>query len=270
MNRTSVVVTLVLFAARAGFCQIPAAAPESGFEVASIRPGDPAATGTRIGVSPGGMFTATNVTLKALIQQAYEVRDFQISGGPGWLDAQRYDIAAKSNLTGVSDEEMRKMTDQQRDAIEARFLLKLRMLLADRFQLKIHRVTKELPVYALTVARSGPRISPAADDEVARGRLRIRRWDAGTSVITGTAVPLARLVNALSNQVGRTVVDKTGLQGDYDFKITFTPDMGLQGAAGDGPSIFAALQEQLGLRLESEKGPVEVLVVDSAQKASEN
>lgn len=270
MSRTSVVVSLVLCAARAGFCQIPATAPESGFEVASIKPADPAATGARVGVSPGGMFTATNVTLKALIQQAYEVRDFQISGGPGWLDTQRYDIAAKSNLNGASDDEMRKMTDQQRDAIKAQFLLKLRMLLADRFQLKIHRETKELPVYALTVARNGPKIKIAVDDDATRSSLGIRRGDAGKAQIRGIRVPLANLVRILSDQVGRSVMDKTELNGNYDFKMTFTPDMGLQGPAGDGPSIFTALQEQLGLRLESEKGPVEVLVVDSAQKASEN
>jgi bla regulator protein blaR1 len=275
------VMTLVLLAAGAGFCQNPATASESGFEVASIKPADPAASGMRIGISPGGTFTATNATLKALIQQAYEVRDFQISGGPGWLDTQRYDIAAKSNLTGTSDDEMRKMTDQQRDALKAQFLLKLQLLLADRFHLKIHRETKELPVYALSVARIGPKIKTAADDDATHTRLRLRSGGAGKLEISGTRIPLANLVRALSDQVGRTVVDKTGLTGNYDFTLTFTPDLGLPPATGDaidrptatggdGPSIFTALQEQLGLRLESQKGPVEVLVIDSAQKASEN
>jgi uncharacterized protein (TIGR03435 family) len=269
MNRTSVVVTMVLFAARAGFCQIPAGAPESGFEVASIKPSDPAATGSQVDVSPGGVFTAKNITLKDLVQLAYELRDSELSGGPGWLDTQRYDIVAKGNVAGVSDDEMRKLTAERRDAVKARFLLQVQMLLAERFQLKVHRETKELPVYALSVAKNGPKMKTAGDDD-ATHNLSMRRGAAGNAEITGTSVPLANLARTLSDVVGRSVRDKTGLKGNYDFKMTFTPDVGLQGAAGDGPSIFTALQEQLGLRLESEKGPVEVLVVDSAQKASEN
>jgi uncharacterized protein (TIGR03435 family) len=235
----------------------------------------------QIGVSPGGMFTAKNVTVKGLIQQAYEIRDFQVSGGPAWLDTERYDIVAKGTETGTSDDEIRKMTDEQRTAFKARFLLKVQMLLADRFQLKVHRDTKELPVFALSVARNGAKIKAAADDDISRSGLTVRRGDAGKSEITGTRVPLTKLVQTLSNVVGRTVVDKTGLKGNYDFKITFTPDMGSQPGSGggtdpapaigtDGPSIFTALQEQLGLRLEAQKGTVEVLVIDSAQKASEN
>ena len=270
MNRTSVVVTMVFLAARTGFCQIPATAPESGFDVASIKPSDSAATGSQIDVSPGGVFTAKNVTLKALVQLAYELRDSELSGGPGWFDTQRYDIVAKGNVAGVSDDEMRKMTVERRDAVKARFLLQVQMLLAERFQLKIHRETKELPVYALSVARNGPKIKTAADDDATHSNLSMRRGAAGNAEITGTSVPLANLARSLSDLVGRSVMDKTGLKGNYNFKMTFTPDTGLQGAAGDGPSIFTALQEQLGLRLESEKGPVEVLVVDSARKASEN
>jgi uncharacterized protein (TIGR03435 family) len=243
------------------------AAP-AGFEVASIKPSDPAAGGMQVGVSPGGVFTARNVTVKALVQQAYDVRDFQISGGPGWLDTERYDIVAKGDGTGPSEDDLRKMTDEQRNLFKDQLLLKLQELLAERFELKVHRETKELPVYALIVAKNGTKFQASAEGDVTRSGLTIRRGDGGKSEITGTRVPLAVLVRTLSNQVGRTVLDQTGLQGNYDFKMVFVPDLAPSDA--DGPSLFTALQEQLGLRLDAQKGPVEVVVIDSVQKASEN
>jgi uncharacterized protein (TIGR03435 family) len=270
---------LILFAACTANGQTVTAL--AGFEVASIRPSDPGAAEMQIDVSPGGVFTAKGVTLRALIQNAYEVRDFQISGGPPWLDSERYNIVAKGNGGGVSMDELRKMTNEQREAFQTEFRLKVRTLLADRFQLRIHRETREGSVYALSVARNGPRIRVAADDDVAHSGLTIRRGEGGKEEIIGTGIPLANLVKSLSQQLGRTVVDQTGLTGNYDFKIAFTPDMGRQAtaadaadrsssASADGPSIFTALQEQLGLRLQAQKGPVEALVIDSAQKASEN
>ena len=105
------------------------------------------------------MFSAKNVTVKVLIQHAYEVRDFQISGGPGWLDKERYDITAKGQGTGLPEDDVRKMTNEQRRPLEEQFLLELRALLADRFQLRLHRETEEFPVYALIVATSGPKTS---------------------------------------------------------------------------------------------------------------
>lgn len=281
MKRIRGVVSLVLFPAFAAVCQIQTLAQIPGFEVASIKLSSPAGGGTQIGVSPGGMFTARNVTVRTLIQQAYDLRDFQVSGGPGWLDAQLYDIVAKGNGAAVSDDEIRKMTAEQRKAFKAQFLLKLQMLLADRFLLKVHRETKELPIYALIVAKSGPKIK-SAGGEPALGGLTVRGGDAGQTVITGNSVPMAALARLLSTRVGRAVVEMTNLKGDYDFKMSFTPDMGpLPGSSGDGtdqptvvdtggPSIFTALQEQLGLRLEAQKGPVEVVVIDSVQKVSEN
>jgi uncharacterized protein (TIGR03435 family) len=252
----------------ATICLAAAAAAQSGFEVVSIKPSDPAAAGMQIGVSPGGVFNAKNVTVKALLQQAYDVRDFQISGGPGWVDTERYDIVAKGDGTGPSEDDLRRMTDEQRNSFRDQSLQKLRGLLADRFQLKVHRETKDLPVYALIVAKNGTKIRASADGDVTRSGLTMRRADGGKTEITGTRVPLAVLVKTLSNQVGRTVLDLTGLQGNYDFKMAFAPD--LSPADADGPSLFTALQEQLGLRLDSQKGPVEVLVIDSVQKASEN
>jgi bla regulator protein BlaR1 len=273
---------LSLFVIAACTTAAQTATEPTGFEVASIRPSDPAAGGMDIGIAPGGLFTARNVTLKALIQQAYDVRDFQVSGGPSWLDTQRYDIVAKGNGVSVPEDDMRKMTDAERQVFEQQFRLKVQALLTDRFQLKVHRVTREIPIYALSVARNGPKIQAVADSDITRSGLSMRRGDTGQSEITGTRVPLASLVKALSNQVGRTVLDQTGLKGNYDFKLVFAPDLGQQAGPGvgavdrpsavdrEGPSIFTALQEQLGLRLDAQKGLVEAMVIDSAEKASEN
>jgi len=253
----------------ATMCLALTAAAQSGFDVASIKPSDPAAGGNmQIGVLPGGVFTATNATLKALMQQAYDVRDFQITGGPGWLDTERYDIVAKGGGPAVSEDDLRNMTDGQRNQFKEQLQLNVRALLADRFQLKVHRETKELPVYVLATAKNGARIRKTNDDDVTRSGLSIRRGEDGKAEMTGIRLPLASLAKSLSDRVGRTVIDQTGLQGNYDFKMTFAPD--LAPAAVDGPSLFTALQEQLGLRLDAQKGPVEVVAIDSVQKASEN
>jgi bla regulator protein BlaR1 len=272
MTRLFACMILIASAASLALCQ--------SFEVASVKPSDAQARGVHIGVSPGGIFTATNITLGILIQRAWDVRDFQISGGPGWLDTERYDITAKGDGPGLSEDEMRKMTEVQRNKLQEGFLVKVRALLADRFQLKVHRATKESQVYALIAAKGGPKIHPATEDGSPGGELSVRRGSAGTEV-TARNLFLGELVRFLSNQVGRTVLDKTGLKGSYDFKMSFVPDLGLAqpspGAGDDrqlpesgGPSIFTAVQEQLGLKLDAQKGSVEVLVIDSAQKASAN
>jgi uncharacterized protein (TIGR03435 family) len=279
MNRIFASTNLIVFAAC--FAAGQTAPSQPAFEVASIKPSNPEGGGMQIGVSPGGVFTAKNVTLKALIQQAYEVRDFQISGGPGWLDTERYDITAKGQ-TGVSEDDVRKMTKEQRRRLEEQLLTEVRSLLGDRFQLRVHQDTKDLPVFALAVAKGGAKLKPAADGGDAGGGLTLRRGETGKWEMTGNRVPLASLVKILAKQVGRTVVDQTGLTGDYDFKMTFSPDIGQQspdpGDEGgsrpavdaDGPSIFSALQVQLGLKLDAQKGPVEVVVIDSVQKPSAN
>jgi uncharacterized protein (TIGR03435 family) len=237
-----------------------------GFEVASIKPSDPSARGSSIGIAPGGILRGRNVTLKSLIQQAYDVRDFQISGGPGWIGTEGYDIEAKGNGPVVSEEDLVKMTDAQRNQFQQQMLSRLRSLLADRFQLKIHQETTEMPVYELIVARSGPKIHMATDNFTPQSGLKMSRSTEGKTEMTATQEPMALLARMLSNQVGRPVLDKTGLKGNYDFKITFAPDL----ADTDGPSIFTALQEQLGLKLDAQRGPVEVMVIDGAEHASAN
>jgi uncharacterized protein (TIGR03435 family) len=271
------------------------------FEVASIKPTAPGGPGGRgmvgIQMAPGGRFNATGVTAKLLIGQAYDVRDFQISGGPGWMGSDRYDIIAKPENSSTGDllPDPSKVTGDQMKTFQELQRLRLQALLADRFQLKIHRETKELPVYALVVGKGGPKLqeskadAPSSDDfKDFKGpdRSRGRGMRMGPGQLSGQMVQLPFLTQVLSQQLGRPVIDKTGLKGTYDFTLKFTPDQS-QGGGGpfgdlppgvkappppdpNGPSIFTAVQEQLGLRLESQKGPVEILVIDHVEKPSEN
>jgi bla regulator protein BlaR1 len=232
------------------------------FEVASIKPADPSVRGFRIQTDPGGRYIATGVTVKFLIAQAYGVRDFQVSAAPGWTDSVRYDINAKGE-DGIQDK------PGQMD-------LMLQDLLADRFHLKLNRETKEMPIYALVAAKAGSKLKESTKGEDERG-MRM-----GRGRVEAQSAPIAMLAIQLSQQLGRLVLDKTGLTGNYDFKLEWTPDLGQQqpGAkeiAGtetappdSGPTIFTALQEQLGLKLESTKGPVEMLVIDRVEKPTEN
>jgi uncharacterized protein (TIGR03435 family) len=216
-----------------------------------------------------------------LIQDAYDVRGFLISGGPAWLDTKGYDIEARGADLGITDDDLRKMTEEQRQPFQALLRQRVRTLLADRFQLKVHWETRQLPVYALVVAKSGPRVQPAKSDTPAPG-LSVR-GDGGQMTITGNRMPLGALARTLADSVGRPVLDKTGLTGEFDFRMTYAPDPMQQPAAAkdggpdrpapvaaDGPSLFTALQEQLGLKLDAQRGPVEVLVIDSVDHASEN
>ena len=230
-------------------------------------------------------------TTKHLIATAYDTRDFQISGGPSWINSEKWDIAAKVPPSLV--DERKKLGSGE---AEEQNRLMLQSLLADRFGLKVTRETKELPVYALVVAKNGPKIHPAKSGDtypngakdamghLGAGMMFTRPTDKGQFESIGQGVPLTHLLKMLSNWVGRPIVDRTGLTGDYDFTLTWTPEEmpPVPGANGprpspappppdlSGPSIFTALQEQLGLKLESQKGPVEVLVIDHIERPSEN
>ena len=272
------------------------AEPAPTFEVASIKPNHTGSRGVSIMNPPGGRFVATNIALKMLIRVAYKVQDFQITGGPGWINSERFDIEAKAENSPAVD--ILKLTEDQRDALQERQRLRLQALLADRFQLKLHRDTKDLPVYALVVAKNGPKLHEAAPISSAvatpnpqgpkgpafKGRgMRMTRGQ-----LSGQEVTLQFLTDALSSQLGRTVIDRTGLKGSYDFTLQWTPDESQSqmfrgpGPGGpespdsppppesSGPSIFTAVQEQLGLKLDSAKGPVEILVIDHVEQPSAN
>jgi uncharacterized protein (TIGR03435 family) len=252
------------------------------FDVVSVKPNKSASGMIRVMGRPDGYF-ANNVSLKMLIQGAYGIREDLISGAPSWADSARFDIDAK--VAGSDVEALKKLTPEQRR-------LMLQPLLADRFKLKVHTETKELPVYELVLAKGGSKLKEATPgdtyangikgpDGVGRGGM----MRVGRGQLTAQAVPISNLANMLSTQLHRSVLDKTGLTGKYDLELNWTPDPGAEpmfkgpdlgqhssdnAPDSSGPTIFTALQEQLGLKLQSARGPVETIVIDHVEMPSEN
>jgi uncharacterized protein (TIGR03435 family) len=235
------------------------------------------------------------VTLESMIRLAYRLQEFQLAGGPPWIYTDRFDIQAQTAPGAAPGE----------------FSLRVQSLLEERFNLKVHRETRELPIYALTFAHRdrsrGPALRPAAVDCVAFARDRAgaaargasppplspqpgERPTCGTMTgpgrLAGGGVTMAQLALSLSQYAGRMVLDRTGVSGSFDYELRFAHDPSLRGrgpggglpvppAPADPPdagsvSIFAAVQEQLGLTLDAQRAPVDVLVVDSADRPAEN
>jgi uncharacterized protein (TIGR03435 family) len=329
MQRAILGAGLIIFTSCAAFGQ--AAAEPPTFEVASVKPAEPQATG-RISVGmrggPGtpdpGQITYTNVSLKNVLMNAYGVKGYQING-PKWLDSERFDIVAKI----------------PKGATKETFKLMLQNLLAERFKLALHHETKELPMYALVVGKGGPKLKESVDDGATAagagpqggaagmggprvmaplpppggdgagpvmGRMRVGADGMpqlppgmgknglmimmmnGRLRLVGNRQPVSALLDMLGDQLGRPVVDATELKANYDFTLDFAPE-GMNGPMGmmpppppqhdggpsggapmasapdaSGPTIFTALQEQLGLKLEQRKGPVDLLVIDRMEK----
>ncbi len=270
---------------------------EPAFEVASVKANKTDARGGSF-VMPPGRLTATNIPLKVVITNAYQLSFYQVIGGPDWVGTDRFDIAAKA----------------PDDALPEQTRAMVRTLLKDRFKLVMHMETRDTPIYALVKARAddrlGPNLKPSTTDcgplraqraatiaEAARARggrvaippppapnepvvCQMRVSGRGSAMLTYRAgnIMMSALANALRPYVGREVVDRTGLTGEFDFDLQFSPppttgavDAGIPVAPlDDAASIFTALQEQLGLKLESTRGPVEVMVIDRAEKPDEN
>jgi uncharacterized protein (TIGR03435 family) len=266
--------TLVALAAGAtAVVSVYAAPPQEAqpaFDVASIK--------RDVSGEPGGIFTCVpachleRMTLRDLVIFAYRVRNFQVTGGPGWIDSERYNIDAKAEGAPSFNQEYVALQYQR-----------LQTLLRDRFNLTIHRETKELPVYALTVAKGGPKLQQPncvqrepGDFTVAPGKYcGLIGGSMATGRLQASSTTMANLARFLSSMLSRTVVDKTGIAGEFDLQLTFSPDRPAvpppDAAGADlGPDFFTAMQEQLGLKLESAKGPVEVLVIDRVERPSEN
>ncbi|MBI4474407.1 MAG: TIGR03435 family protein [Acidobacteria bacterium] len=239
------------------------------FEVASIKPNAAGDHRIMMQITPGGRLNVTGAALRELIRSAYRLQDFQISGGPGWVSTDRWDIQAKAE-ENASQDQVNEM---------------LQNLLAERFQFKFHKEQRQIPVYELIIARNGPKLQEtkpgAASATSSSHTLGIPQSHGTGSHAGGRGMTMAQLAERLGELLGRTVIDKTGLTGSYDITLSWRPEPG-QGAAfsdhvrpGAGPtsppdpnlpSIFTAIQEQLGLRLESARGPGEVMVIDSAQR----
>ena len=266
------------------------------FDAISIKP-----TGSSPQMGPGGGmmmrimmrtppdgYSASNINPRMLISTAYDIKEDQIIGGPSWITASSYDVEAKVLADPATSHPL---TKDQRNQM-------LRSLLADRFQLTTHTETKEGAIYQLTLAKGGSKLKeskptdpsappakippgavlrggPDAGGAPRGGMIRM----GGPGNLTGQGITAARLADLLSRQLRKPIVDKTGLTGNYDIALNWTPDTpmmspGPEGSAppadASGPSIFTALEEQLGLKLDSTKGPITTLVIDHIEKPSEN
>jgi len=221
------------------------------FEVASIHPDVTGADGSVIDLPETGRLRVTNATLKTLIRAAWGIQNDQISGGPKWLDSDRYDIEART--AGPITE------DQDQPLLQS--------LLADRFHLKVYREQRELTVDALMLAKNGPLFSKIFSKSTGTSSSIHTNHGPGESRIAVTGISIGQFAGMLGNRMGRIVIDKTGLSGNYDFTLVWDPD---STPGSTFPSVFAALQEQMGLRLESQKATVPVLVIDSADHPSDN
>lgn len=248
-----------------------AAKQPPAFEVASIKLNKSGSGSSHSGFDDG-RFTATNIQIKTLLQyDAYEIPGPQILGGPGWLTSERFDIEAKVDDATVN--QMAKLGREQRNLLKQQMV---QQILADRFKLAIHWETKDLPVYALVIAKNGPKFQKSKNGD---GDTSISSSNGHYTAQDVTMAKLAQsLTQVLSRELGRVVIDKTGIEGKYDLAFTREPE-DRPTAAGNAlnessaptaPSIFTVLQEQLGLKLESAKGPVEILVIDHIEQPSEN
>jgi uncharacterized protein (TIGR03435 family) len=240
------------------------------FEVASVKLNKSGSRATRTKFRPGAHFTATNITLHHLILMAYEIRDFQLSGGPSWIDSDRYDIDPKAADDPPKPSDIRPITEEQRNANSNRIRLMIQSLLAERFKLAVHKESKEGTVYWLVVAKNGLKIKELPPSSNPNPPQTLQ--GGGNGVLHAEGIKLADLVDSLVEEVGHPVIDKTNLTGNYNLDLKWTPDHSPADASNEtnGPSIFTALQEQAGLKLEPHKAPVDVLVIDQVEKPTEN
>ena len=238
------------------------------YDVSSVKPNKSDEHMMRIMSKPDG-FSCTNIPLTTLIGNAFGIRQDLISGGPGWADSTGFDVEAK--VAGPDVETFKKLSGRERNSL-------LQALLEDRFKLKLHHETKVLPMYDLVIAKGGPKLKAAieasADDaKTPEAPQPHGMMTMGPGMFKGQDLSMAAVANQLSYILQHTVADKTGLSGSYDLDLKWTPeDSGP--ASGDaaeaGVSLFTAVQEQLGLKLQSTKGPTETLVIDHAEMPSEN
>jgi bla regulator protein blaR1 len=290
MSRMALAVVAVL--AFAAVLRAQAVETLPSFEAASIKPSDPNSQGQSIRRQPGGRFSTSNMPVRELVRFAYGVQDFQLDGVPAWARSERWDVTAKAEgdppptLPGTGVDPM---------------TLMLRSLLIDRFKLAAHRETRELPIYALVRLqpdRLGPRLEPSTVDcekliaermaaARAGGTLAAPPPDVngrptcgirgGFGTLAGNGFPLNQLASTLAQLVGRTVIDRSGLTGTWGFDLKFAidpnqlpfappPGQAPPPADPDSPSIFKAVEEQLGLKLESTKGPVDMVIVDRLER----
>jgi uncharacterized protein (TIGR03435 family) len=239
--------TLLILVALAAEAQ-PQPSRRMEFEVVSVKPGDPMDPSSSGRSTPGGL-QMRNSTVSNLIRGAYSLNEFQLEGGPKWIHSEKFNIDAKFPPGGSRDQGT----------------LMLQSMLADRFQLEFHRETRTLKQYDLVVAKGGPKLHESDEGDKSRGGS-----SQGPRQIKGSGQSMSTLAQMLISAVGAPVADRTGLEGKYDFALEFAPLLDTPRENETLPSIFAVLQEKLGLKLEATKGPVEVLVIDRVERPSGN
>jgi bla regulator protein blaR1 len=263
----------------AGSLAPASAAP--AFDAVSVKANTSGKTEVDFAAPRGSRFSATNVSLKMLLMRAFKMKNFEVEGGPSWIDSDRWDIAASSSRNSIAEPD---------------FKLMLQALLADRFQLQAHRGTKQVQVYALLPVKNGSKLPPASGScfphdapppLLVAGQpppLPCGGFIMDGSHLEGRQISAPLFASALSNMLGRAVIDKTGYAGIFDVHLEFAPE-GIATLTGGGfeaavlpanasdsgrPTLFTAIQQQLGLKLESQKGPDEILVIDRAARATAN
>jgi uncharacterized protein (TIGR03435 family) len=224
------------------------------FEAASIKLNPKSGSPSSLSVA-GNRYRATGVTLRRLIMEAYNLRDWQLTGGPSWITTDQWDVEAVAD-----DGTLIQFFNPEDPSRPTAGSLMMQSLIENRFQFKFHRDMKQLPVYELTVTKTGPKFKPSTDQQMPNIRLGIREIDV-------QAEPFATFAYDLSRFLDRPLINKVDLTGLYDVKLQWNPDVE---AESDKPSLFTALQEQLGLKLESAKESVQIMVIDSVEKPSEN
>lgn len=259
---------------------IHAVGPLPSFEVATIKPGsDPSGD---LAVPPENKFVSSNVTARDLIRTAYGLppgAGTRVVGGLNWVDSKRYDVDAK--IPDALFVEMQTMAPEQR---REQLLLMVEALLADRYKLKVHFETREARIYELVVAKGGPKLTPADAPQTETSEassspptLLVRRKTSTITEMTAKRETLDAVVEVPFFGLGAPIVNKTGLSGRYDFTLDWTPDqpaiLSTDGPSApteqDRPSLFTALEQQLGLKLVQTKGPVESIVIDHIGNAFE-
>ena len=273
--RRAVILLVVDIAALVAFPRVQVRASQTpdkpAFEVASIKRNDSGREGGTLAPKPGGLLTATNLTLHNMISAAFggdrPLMSFQMVGGPDWIVSTRFDVVARAEPPSI-----------ERNGLIAM----LRTLLEDRFALRTHRETRQLPIFALVKARSdgrlGPQLRRATLDCQALAQQRRENPTAapplpagcgmrfGTGTLSAASITMSNLVSTVAGAVQGIVVDRTDLSGNFDIDLSWSAGLPADAVPGDPPSIFAALQDQLGLKLQSTTGPVDVLVIDHVEQ----
>jgi len=233
------------------------------FDAVAIKPSAPGARGGGYNLSPGRL-NAKNQSLKDLVRFAYDLQDYQLSGGVGWMDTEHYEVLA-TFPANTADRDRAQM---------------MQKMLADRFALTIHRESKEVTGYSLVIGKNFPKLH-APNPAQQPGMMLGRSSASGLRTLTATSAKMSGLASMLADLLGRPVEDRTGLDGTFDFTMEWTPDSMNQASTGkggqdapavdqNGPTLFTGLQESLGLKLETRKMPVEVMVIDRAERPSAN